>query len=126
MSRSIYWRPVALIFGRLPLRERKARLARVGAGAKSWIALTNGVAGQGRALHRAVVEADLEGIVAKHLADAYRPNVTRWQKVLNRDYTQRRGRAGSGFARIECRSETDNQSVLKKPPQAVLNKARHG
>jgi ATP-dependent DNA ligase len=31
----------------------------------------------GRALYRAVVDADLEGVVAKHLGDAYRPNVTR-------------------------------------------------
>ena len=38
----------------------------------------------GRALYRAVVDADLEGIVAKRLADAY----------LNRDFSQRRGRPG--------------------------------
>jgi ATP-dependent DNA ligase len=42
--------------------------------------------GEGRALFRAVVDADLEGIVAKRLADAYQPK-TRWQKVLNRDYS---------------------------------------
>jgi hypothetical protein len=35
-----------------------------------WIAPTNGVVGQGRVLFRAVVDADLEGIVAKRLADA--------------------------------------------------------
>jgi ATP-dependent DNA ligase len=55
--------------------------------------LTNGVVGDGRALHRAVVDADLEGIVAKRLADAYEPKRARWQKVLNRTYSQRRGRA---------------------------------
>jgi bifunctional non-homologous end joining protein LigD len=33
----------------LPLRDRKARLARIGKGAKGWIALTNGVVGGGRA-----------------------------------------------------------------------------
>lgn len=38
--------------------------------------------------YRAVVDADLEGIVAKRLADAYRPNLTRWQ-----NYSQRHGRA---------------------------------
>jgi ATP-dependent DNA ligase len=47
----------------LPLRQRKAVLARVGKGAENWIALTNGIVGEGRALYRAVVEADLEGIV---------------------------------------------------------------
>jgi hypothetical protein len=35
------------------------------------------------------VEADLEGIVAKRLVDAR----SRWHKVLNRRYSQRRGRA---------------------------------
>jgi hypothetical protein len=35
----------------------------------------------------------LEGIVAKHLADAYHPKLARWNKILNRTYSQRRGRA---------------------------------
>jgi ATP-dependent DNA ligase len=47
----------------------------------------------GRALFRATVDADLEGIVAKHLGDPYRPSLTRWHKILNRDYSQRRRRA---------------------------------
>jgi ATP-dependent DNA ligase len=46
-----------------------------------------------RGLYRAVVDADLEGIVAKHLADAYHPKLARWHKVLNRAYSQREGRA---------------------------------
>jgi ATP-dependent DNA ligase len=58
-----------------------------------WIALTNGLVGEGCALYRAVVEADLEGIVAKRLTDAYQPKLARWHKVLNRSYSQRRGRA---------------------------------
>jgi bifunctional non-homologous end joining protein LigD len=77
----------------LPLKHRKAVLARIGKGAESWIALTNGIVGEGRALYGAVVDVDLEGIVAKHLADVYHPKLARWQKVLNRDYTQRHGRA---------------------------------
>jgi hypothetical protein len=77
----------------LPLRDRKATLARIGAGAKGWLALTNDIIGDGRALYRAVVAADLEGVVAKHLGDAYRPKFTRWHEILNRDYTQRRRRA---------------------------------
>jgi hypothetical protein len=44
----------------LPLRQRKAKLARIGKGAEDWIALTNAIVGEGRALFRAVVEADLE------------------------------------------------------------------
>ena len=77
----------------LPLRERKARLAQIAKRAEGWIALTNGVVGEGRALYRAVVDADLEGIVAKNLADAYNPKRTRWHKILNRGYSQRQGRA---------------------------------
>jgi ATP-dependent DNA ligase len=76
-----------------PLRQRKAMLARVGKGAESWIALTNGIVGEGRALYRPVVHADLEGIVVKHLADLNHPKLDRWQKVLNWTYTQRHGRA---------------------------------
>jgi ATP-dependent DNA ligase len=74
----------------LPLLERKAALARVGKGADCWIVLTNGVVGDGRSLYWA---ADLEGIVAKRLADAYRPKYAKWHKVLNRGYAERRGRA---------------------------------
>jgi len=77
----------------LPLRHRKAALTRVGKGAESWIALTNGIVGEGRAFYHAVVDADLEGVVAKHLADTYYPKLARWQKVLNRTNTQRHGRA---------------------------------
>ena len=34
----------------LPLRDHKAMLARIGAGAESWIALTNGVVGDGASI----------------------------------------------------------------------------
>jgi len=77
----------------LPLRDRKARLAQIAKRAEGWIALTNGVVGEGRALYRAVVDADLEGIVAKKLTDPYNPKLTRWHKILNRGYSQRQGRA---------------------------------
>jgi ATP-dependent DNA ligase len=77
----------------LLLWERKAMLAAIGKRAAGWIALTKGVVGEGRALYQAVVDADLEGIVAKHLGDAYHPKLARWQKILNRSYSQRRGRA---------------------------------
>ncbi len=76
----------------LPLRERKAKLARIGKRAESWIALNNGIVGDGCALYRAVVDADLEAVVAKHLADVYHPKHARWHKILNRGYSQRHGR----------------------------------
>jgi len=65
----------------LPLRDRKARLTQIAKQAEGWIALTNGIVGEGRSLYRAIVDADLEGIVAKKLADPYNPKLTRWHKT---------------------------------------------
>jgi ATP-dependent DNA ligase len=50
------------------------------------------VRGRGRDLFGAVQRLDLEGIVAKRLADVYTPD-TVWRKVRNGGYTQmeRRG-----------------------------------
>lgn len=39
------------------------------------------------------VDADLERIVVKHLADVYQPELARWYKIMNASYTQRRRRA---------------------------------
>ena len=75
----------------LPLKQRKARIAAISKRAEGWIALTNGTVGEGRALYWAVVDADLEGIVAKRLADAYQRQQTCWHKILNRGYSQRQG-----------------------------------
>ena len=69
----------------LPLRYRKARLAQIAKHAEGWIGLTNGGGGEGRALYRAVVAADLEGIVAKKLTDPYSSKLARWHKIPNRD-----------------------------------------
>ncbi len=49
--------------------------------------------GDGKAAFKAACQLDLEGIVAKRLADAYDPRRTRWWKTLNRDYSQKAGRA---------------------------------
>jgi len=67
--------------------------------AEGWIALTSGVVGESRALYRAVVAADLEGIVAKKLTDPYNPQHTRWHKILNRDLL-----AASGACRMVPRA----------------------
>jgi len=47
---------------------------------------------RGRELFELMRTHDLEGIVAKRLADPYEPR-TRWLKVKNPDYSQREGRA---------------------------------
>src|ERR1700757_1547188 len=76
----------------LPLARRKAVLKRLAKGARRWIALTDGVPGQGRRLFDLVAELALEGIVAKRLADPYAPGRTTWLKILNRSYSQKEGR----------------------------------
>jgi ATP-dependent DNA ligase len=64
----------------LPLARRKAVLKRLAKGAQRWIALADGVPGQGRRLFELVAENDLEGIVAKRLVDPYVPGRTTWWK----------------------------------------------
>ena len=77
----------------LPLARRKAVLKRRAKGARRWIALADGVPGQGRRLFELVAEMDLEGIVAKRLADPYAPGRTTWWKIPNRAYSQKVGRS---------------------------------
>src|SRR5262249_2662147 len=76
----------------LPLSERRlllqAILPRDGGGIVSE-ALS--VEGRGCELFDLMCTNDLEGIVAKRLADPYDPRV-RWLKIKNRDYTQKEGR----------------------------------
>jgi hypothetical protein len=49
------------------------------------------VRGRGRVLFRAVERLDLEGIVAKRVADPYMPD-TVWRNIRNGAYTQMEGR----------------------------------
>jgi bifunctional non-homologous end joining protein LigD len=76
----------------LPLRDRKAVLTRLAEDARGWLALTDGVVGEGRRLFELVVSQDLEGIVAKRLQDPYTSR-TKWWKILNRAYSQKDGRS---------------------------------
>ena len=48
--------------------------------------------GEGRPLFSAVCKLDLEGIVAKRLADPYGPQ-TKWWKIPNPSYSHKEGRA---------------------------------
>jgi bifunctional non-homologous end joining protein LigD len=73
-----------------PLKERKAMLAKIVR--RYRLQNSEPVLGEGIAAFKAACALDLEGIVAKRLADAYGER-TKWWKVLNRDYSQKVGRA---------------------------------
>jgi ATP-dependent DNA ligase len=62
--------------------------------ARRWIAIADGVPGHGRRLFELVAEMDLEGIVAKRLADPYALGSTTWLKILNRSYSPSPPRKG--------------------------------
>ena len=49
------------------------------------------VEGRGRELFELMCKNDLEGVVAKRVADPYEPSV-QWLKIKNSDYTQKEGR----------------------------------
>ncbi len=73
-----------------PLKERKALLEKVVR--RHRMQKSEPVLGEGIAAFRAVCGLDLEGIVAKRLADSYAPR-TKWWKILNQNYSQKVGRA---------------------------------
>jgi bifunctional non-homologous end joining protein LigD len=74
-----------------PLSRRKRILSRLVKKTSTVLSPVFGVPGHGRDLFRAVERLDLEGIVAKRLADPYTPD-TVWRKVRNGAYTQMDGR----------------------------------
>jgi ATP-dependent DNA ligase len=63
----------------------------VGQKTSTVLSLVFGVRGRGRDLFAAAERLDLEGIVAKQLADPYTPD-TVWRKIRNGAYTQMEGR----------------------------------
>jgi bifunctional non-homologous end joining protein LigD len=75
-----------------PLSERRAVLRGVLPEGSPTIAEAVSVEGRGRELYELMRAHDLEGIVAKRLADPYDPR-TRWLKIKNPDYSQKEGRA---------------------------------
>ena len=75
----------------MPLRERR-RALQVLLPKRSPIASEAlSVEGRGCELFELMCANDLEGIVAKRLADPYDPRV-KWHKIKNRDYSQKEGR----------------------------------
>ena len=76
----------------LPLSERRLRLLSILPTRSTLLPETLSVVGRGCELFALMCAHDLEGIVAKRLADPYRPRV-RWLKIKNPDYLQKEGRA---------------------------------
>ena len=74
----------------LPLKERRAILDEVAE--RYGLQKSDLLIGCGRSVFRSVCLHDLEGIVIKKLDDTYDPGRTKWWKVLNKSYSQRKGR----------------------------------
>src|SRR5262249_43539276 len=76
----------------LPLSERRRLLQGILPAGATTISETLSVEGRGRELFALMCVNDLEGIVAKRLADPYEPKIG-WLKIKNPAYTQGQGRA---------------------------------
>jgi bifunctional non-homologous end joining protein LigD len=76
----------------LPLSERRQRMHAVLPATSPIISEALSVTGRGRELSNLMCANDLEGIVAKRLADPYDTRV-RWLKIKNPDYSQKDGRS---------------------------------
>jgi bifunctional non-homologous end joining protein LigD len=88
----------------LPLTERPKNLQGIVSKGSPAVSEALPVEGRGRELFELMCANDLEGIVAKRLADPYASRV-RWLKIKNPDYSQKEGGVtcstgrGSGTAR---------------------------
>ena len=75
----------------LPLDERRHRLLRILPNGSRYVSEALTVQGRGCELFELIQAHDLEGTIAKRLADPYEPR-TRWLKVKNPNYSQLEGR----------------------------------
>jgi len=75
----------------LPLKRRKLALTGLVPAATTVVSQVFSIEERGRDLFDAAERLDLEGIVAKRLADPYRRD-TVWYKIKSRTYTQSEGR----------------------------------
>jgi bifunctional non-homologous end joining protein LigD len=74
-----------------PLRERRKRLQAILPAGSPTISEAISVEGRGRELFELMCAHDLEGIVAKRLADPYDQRI-RWLKIKSPNYSQKEGR----------------------------------
>jgi bifunctional non-homologous end joining protein LigD len=75
----------------LPFSERRTRLEGILPKVSRLVSLALSVVGRGDELFALMRSHDLEGIVAKRLADPYERQV-KWLKIKNPDYSQKEGR----------------------------------
>jgi ATP-dependent DNA ligase len=75
----------------LPLSERRQRLHSFLPKGSAVVSEALSVEGRGRHFFELTQSYDLEGIVAKRLADPYAPRV-HWLKIKNPGYSQKEGR----------------------------------
>ena len=75
----------------LPLVERKRRLRSLIKG-RAGLLFAEQIQGSGIKFFKAICDRDLEGIVAKHRLGPYAPTPMTWFKILNENYSQKRGR----------------------------------
>jgi bifunctional non-homologous end joining protein LigD len=75
----------------LPLTERRKSLQGIVSKGSPIVSEALSVTGRGRELFELMCANDLEGIVAKRLADPYDSRI-RWLKIKNPDYSQKVGR----------------------------------
>jgi len=75
----------------LPLHERRRLLQEILPKGSPIVSEALSVEGRGRELFELMCKNDLEGVVAKRVADPYEPSV-QWLKIKNPDYTQKEGR----------------------------------
>jgi len=71
--------------------ERKRRLRRL-VRSHDRLLFAEQIQGKGVELFQAICARDIEGIVAKHRLGPYEARPVTWFKVLNENYSQRRGR----------------------------------
>lgn len=96
-------------FGHLPLFDRKQRLQRLVKGHPGLLYALH-VPAKGNDLFLVICGEDLEGIVVKHKLAPYSAKPQSWFKVLNPEYSQKRGRKEM-FEKFHERPRTRTQSV---------------
>ena len=74
----------------MPLTERRKNLQGIVSKGSPIVSEALSVTGRGRELFELMCANDLEGIVAKRLADPYDTSVW-WLKIKNPDYSQKEG-----------------------------------